>query len=85
MKILSRHLKLLSNVITQPHFKDDDFELQKNKVLVRLNQSKAEPDYIADVSFEYFLFGNDSPYAFPVMGIERTVQNIQPDFIRNAL
>ena len=76
-------LKLLSNVITEPHFKDDDFELQKNKVLVRLNQSKAEPDYIADVSFEYFLFGNDSPYAFPVMGIERTVQNIQPDFIRN--
>jgi zinc protease len=75
-------LKLLSNVITQPHFNDDDFELQKNKVLVRLNQSKAEPDYIADVSFEYFLFGNDSPYAFPVMGIERTVQNIQPDFIR---
>jgi zinc protease len=76
-------LKLISNVITQPHFNDDDFELQKNKVLVRLNQSKAEPDYIADVSFEYFLFGNDSPYAFPVMGIERTVQNIQPDFIRN--
>ena len=76
-------LKLLSNVITEPHFKDDDFEIQKNKVLVRLNQSKAEPDYIADVSFEYFLFGNDSPYAFPVMGIERTVQNIQPDFIRN--
>jgi len=76
-------IKLLSNVITEPHFKDDDFELQKNKVLVRLNQSKAEPDYIADVSFEYFLFGTDSPYAFPVMGIERTVQNIQPDFIRN--
>ena len=76
-------LKLLSDVITKPHFKDADFELQKNKVLVRLNQSKAEPDYIADVSFEYFLFGNDSPYAFPVMGIERTVQNIQPDFIRN--
>ena len=76
-------IKLLSNVITEPHFKDDDFEIQKNKVLVRLNQSKAEPDYIADVSFEYFLFGNDSPYAFPVMGIERTVQNIQPDFIRN--
>ena len=87
LQVLSEYfnpaLKLLSNVITEPHFKDDDFEIQKNKVLVRLNQSKAEPDYIADVSFEYFLFGNDSPYAFPVMGIERTVQNIQPDFIRN--
>ncbi len=77
-------LKLLSDVITQPHFKDDDFELQKNKVLVRLNQSKAEPDYIADVSFEYFLFGNDSPYAFPVMGVEQTVQNIDTDSIKNV-
>ncbi len=76
-------LKLLCDVITQPHFKNDDFELQKNNVLLRLNQSKADPDYIADVSFEYFLFGNSSPYAFPVMGIERTVQNIQPDFIRD--
>jgi len=77
-------LKLLSDVITQPHFKDDDFELQKNKVLVRLNQSKAEPDYIADVSFEYFLFGNDSPYAFPVMGFEQTVQYIDTDSIKNV-
>ncbi len=77
-------LKLLSDVITQPHFNEDDFELQKNKVLVRLNQSKAESDYIADVSFDYFLFGNDSPYAFPVMGIEQTVQNIDADSIRNV-
>jgi len=77
-------LNLLSAVITQPHFNDDDFELQKNKVLVRLNQSKAEPDYIADISFEYFLFGNNSPYAFPVMGVEHTVQNIDSDSIRNV-
>ncbi|MCW9066600.1 MAG: insulinase family protein [Ignavibacteriaceae bacterium] len=77
-------LNLLSAVITQPHFNDDDFELQKNKVLVRLNQSKAEPDYIADISFEYFLFGNNSPYAFPVMGVEHTVQNIDADSIRNV-
>jgi len=77
-------LKLLSNVITQPHFNVHDFELQKNKVLVRLNQSKAEPDYIADVSFEYFLFGNDSSYAFPVMGVEHTVQNIDANSIKNV-
>jgi zinc protease len=75
-------LKLISDVITQPHFKEDDFNLQKNKVLVKINQSKAELDFVADVSFEYFLFGKESSYAYPVMGIEKTVQNIQPDFIR---
>jgi len=77
-------LKLIGDVITEPHFKDDDFKREKNKVLVRLNQSKAEPDYIADVSFEYFLFGQDSPYAYPVIGIEPTVQNIEANFIRDV-
>ena len=75
--------KLLTTVVTQPHFEETDFKREKNKVLVRLNQSKAEPDYIADIAFEYFLFGKSSPYAYPVSGIEETVQNIQADSIRN--
>jgi len=70
-------IKLLSDVVTQPHLKEDDFNREKNKALVRINQSKAEPDYIADIAFVYFLFGKDSAYAFPVEGVERTTQNIQ--------
>jgi len=77
-------LKLLTTVITQPHFEESDFKREKNKVLVRLNQSKTEPDYIADIAFEYFLFGKSSPYAYPVSGIEGTVQNIDADKIRNV-
>ena len=75
-------LKLLSDVVTQPHLKEDDFNREKNKVLVRINQSKAEPDYLADIAFVYFLFGNDSDYALPVEGIERTVQNIQLNSVK---
>jgi zinc protease len=77
-------LKLLSDVVTQPHLMEDDFNREKNKVLVRINQSKAEPDYIADIAFVYFLFGNDSEYAFPVEGIERTAQNIQFNSVKNS-
>ena len=76
-------LKLLASVITEPHLKENDFNREKRKVLVRLEQVKAEPDYVADISFEYFLFGSDSPYAFPVLGIEPTVQNIQIESVRN--
>lgn len=76
-------LKLLTSVITQPHFEDTDFAREKNKVLVRLNQSKAEPDYIADIAFEYFLFGKASPYAYPISGIEETIKNIRADEIKN--
>ncbi|HSW54670.1 MAG TPA: pitrilysin family protein, partial [Ignavibacteriaceae bacterium] len=76
-------LKLLSSVITNPHLSENDFSREKRKVLARLEQVKAEPDYVAEISFEYFLFGSDSTYAFPVMGLENTVQNIQIESVRD--
>jgi zinc protease len=75
-------LKLLANVITEPHLDEDDFGREKRKVLTKLEQVKAEPDYIAEISFEYFLFGSDSPYAFPVLGIEPTIAKIQIESVR---
>jgi len=77
-------LKLITEVVTNPHLKEEDFNREKNKVLVRINQSKAEPDYIADIAFVYFLFGNDSAYAFPVEGVERTAQNIRLNLVKNS-
>jgi zinc protease len=76
-------IKLLSSVITEPHLNENDLSREKRKVLARLEQVKAEPDYVAEISFEYFLFGSDSPYAFPVLGLEPTVQNIEINSVRN--
>jgi len=76
-------LKLLGSVITEPHFNENDFNREKRKVLARLEQVKAEPDYIADISFEHILFGNKSPYSYPVLGIDSTVQKIQIESIRD--
>lgn len=77
-------LSLISDVITRPHFNDEDFRREKNKAMVRLNQVKAEPDYVADVSFIYFIFGENCPYAFPVLGTEHTIHNIKPESIKNV-
>lgn len=77
-------LSLISDVITRPHFNDEDIQREKNKALVRLSQVKAEPDYVADVSFDYFLFGKNCPYAFPVLGTEHTIHNIKPESIKNV-
>lgn len=76
-------LKLFASVITEPHLKEIDFNREKRKVLARLEQVKAEPDYVAEVSFEHLLFGNDSTYAFPSLGIESTVHNIQIESVRD--
>lgn len=70
-------LQLIADIVTRSHLEEKDFNREKHKVLVRINQSRTEPDYIADTAFTYFLLGKDSPYAFPVLGTDKTVQNIQ--------
>ena len=79
----SEALKLFASIITNPHFNEIDFNREKRKVITRLEQVKAEPDYIADCSFDYFLLSSDSPYAFPILGVEHTVPNIQLEQIEN--
>jgi len=75
-------LKLFKSVIVEPHLKAEDFRREHGKVVVRLNQLKAEPDYIADVSFERFLFGSSCQYSFPVIGVEKDIKNITNQQVR---
>jgi len=76
-------LKLFKSVITQPHLNEDDYNRERRKVLVRLNQVKVEPDYIADISFENLLFGKECPYSYPVLGLEKDIENIIHQNIRD--
>jgi zinc protease len=69
-------LKLFRSVIVDPHLYEEDFNRERRKTLVRINQYKIKPDYIADVSFEHFLFGKECPYSYPVIGYEKSVENI---------
>ena len=78
-----RALKLLVSVISEPQLAETDFNREKNKVLARLQQVKTEPDYLAEISFQYLLFGSNSPYAYPGLGIEQTVPNIHVESMRN--
>lgn len=70
-------LNLLSSVILSPHFKESDFLREKRKVQTRIEQLKDEPDYIASSAFEFFLFGKQNPYAFPVIGINDALNQIE--------
>jgi zinc protease len=76
-------LKLFKSVITEPHLNKNDYHREKRKVIVRLNQVKIEPDYVADISFEHFLFGEECPYSYPVLGIEKDIENILTQNIRD--
>ncbi len=78
-----RSLELLSLVITSPHLDEKDFLREQRKIITRLLQQQDEPDEIADLVFEYCVFGKTNPYAFPITGYESSVQNISISDIRN--
>lgn len=79
---LDRSLELFSQVIKHPHFDDVSFAREKRKVLIRLLQLKDDTEEIASSVFEYLVFGESDPYAFPVNGYESDVNNIKLDDIK---
>lgn len=80
----NKALNLFADVLIRPQLNEADFRREQNKVLVKLKQLNVEPDYLADTAFEYFLFGNSSPYSFPTLGIDKTVNKINIEAVRNS-
>lgn len=77
--ILLKHfdvgLDLLSDVILNPVFADDEVERAKNLTLSGIRQSKDSPGTVCAHGFNKMLFG-DFPYANPSEGTEASVQSI---------
>lgn len=80
---LDKSLELYSTVIKDPHLKEEDFEREKRKVLIRLLQHKDDPEEIADVVFEHLLYGKKNPYAYSSIGLEDDVKNLSINEIKN--
>jgi len=79
----SRALNLIGDIVKDPHLNEGDFSREKHKVLTKIHQAKTEPDYVADVSFGYLLFGKGSPYAYPSVGTEFSIPNLKNEFVKN--
>ena len=80
----AKAINIFADVLIRPQLNIADFKREQNKVLVKLKQLNAEPDYLADTAFEYFLFGSSSPYSFPTLGFEKTVSKINIESVRDS-
>ena len=78
-----RSFELLGKIITQPHFKEEDFQREKRKVLTAILQRKDNPDEVAEHIFEYNLYGNESPYSNLFLGKEKDINSITAEDARN--
>jgi len=73
---IKKSLELFSLIIKKPRLSREDFNREKIKQLTKILQSKDQPDYLANLAFEKEIFKN-TPYAFPIMGIEADVSSLK--------
>ena len=77
-----RSLELFAKVVLQPRFDEKDFQREQRKMITRILQQQDEPDEIADSVYQFRIFSNANPYAFPVAGYEETVKGISVEDVR---
>jgi zinc protease len=78
-QVLAKHfdvgLDLLSDIILNPTFKEDEIERLRKQTLSAIAEGKQDPSSVADQKFSWFLFG-DHPYGRPSEGTEESVPTI---------
>ena len=83
-RVLSKHfdtgLALLSDVILNPTFKEDEIERLRKQTLAGIRQQKDDPGSVAEEKFREYVFGNH-PYGQPNEGTEESITTITRDDI----
>jgi len=72
---LNESFRLLSLVLSQPAFREEDFERVKKEVLGELLKEEEDPGLVASRAFDEHLFG-DHPYHRPEKGYYKTVETL---------
>ena len=73
---LKEALEVFETVISQPRFESKDFEREKNRVLLGIQQKGEDPGEISEMAFMNALYG-EHPYAHPVEGVKETVEKLK--------
>jgi zinc protease len=85
-QVLTKHfdvgLDLLSDIILNPTFKEDEIERLVKQTLAAIKQQKDDPGSVAEEKFREFVFG-DHPYGQPSEGTEESIIALTQDDIVN--
>ena len=79
----NKTLTLLTEMLLQPRWDTNEFELQKKEVLTQLEQQKADPGSIANLAFAKAIYGKDHVLAKNALGSTESVQALELDDLKN--
>ena len=75
-------LHIIKEVLLEPSFNPDEFEKEKSRILVRLEQQKESPRSVIRDYFDDFLFG-DHVYGNITGGVKPTVNDLTVNDLKN--
>ncbi|MCJ7578463.1 MAG: insulinase family protein [candidate division Zixibacteria bacterium] len=81
-KYFDTGLDLLTDIILNPTFKEDEIERLRRQTLAGIMQQKDDPGSVAEENFRKFVFG-EHPYGQPREGTEESVSGITREDIVN--
>ena len=73
---INQNLEILSDILQNPIFPKQDFERMKNERLADISISHDDPDLIANTAIRSIIYGFDSKYGHPGLGLKKTIEDL---------
>ncbi|MDC8004668.1 pitrilysin family protein [Aureisphaera galaxeae] len=75
-------LKLVEEILLQPRWDEEEFELIKTATINQIKRSAANPNSVANRVFNKLLYGEDHIFSYPTMGTEESVASLTIDDLK---
>ncbi|MEN8815637.1 MAG: pitrilysin family protein [Nonlabens sp.] len=76
-------MKLINEIVLEPRWDKNEFDLIKQQTLSQIQQQQASPRAIAGNEFDKLMFGNDHILAQNNLGTKESVENITLEDLKN--
>jgi len=75
-------IALVEEILLQPRWDKEQFDLVKSRMVNTIKRNQASPDYLASVSFNKLVYGDDNILAVPSGGTLESVESITMDDLK---
>ncbi len=76
-------LALLEEILLQPRWDEEQFELIKARMLNGIKRNQASPNYLAQTTFNKLIYGEDNILAVPSGGTLESIESITMDDLKS--
>ena len=76
-------LALVEEILLQPRWDAEQFDLVKSRMINSIKRNQASPDYLADVTFNRLVYGDDNILAIPEDGTLESVESITMEDLKD--